>query len=112
MISNEEMYEFTSQIAGISDSDLQQYKCGGKAKKVKKAEEGNIASRLKKGYEKTMDKMSTLKSKVDSDVTSAESIAKLKEDKKRNPNKYDSRGNLKYNKKDDKSNNENWKPGK
>lgn len=112
MISNEEMYEFASQIAGISDSDLQQYKCGGKAKKVKKAEEGNIASRLKKGYEKTMDRMSTLKSKVDSDITAAESIKKLKEDKKRNTSKYDSRGNLKYNKADDKKTNEDWKPGK
>lgn len=36
MISNEEMYEFASQIAGITDNDLQQYKCGGKAKKMKK----------------------------------------------------------------------------
>ena len=36
MISNEEMYEFASQIAGISDSDLQQYKCGGKTKKMQK----------------------------------------------------------------------------
>ena len=40
MISKEEMYDFASQIAGISDSDLQQYKCGGKTKK--KACGGNM----------------------------------------------------------------------
>lgn len=33
MISNEEMYEFASQIAGITDEDLKQYKCGGRMKK-------------------------------------------------------------------------------
>lgn len=33
MISKEEMYDFASQIAGITDADLQQYKCGGKTKK-------------------------------------------------------------------------------
>ena len=35
MISKEEMYDFASQIAGITDSDLQQYKCGGKTKMKK-----------------------------------------------------------------------------
>lgn len=49
MISKEEMYDFASQIAGISDSDLQQYKCGGKTKKeacggkTKKMEKGDKA---------------------------------------------------------------------
>ena len=33
MISKEEMYEFASQIAGITDADLEAYKCGGKTKK-------------------------------------------------------------------------------
>lgn len=40
MITNEEMYNFASQIAGIKDSDLEIYKCGGKAKKTKKMEKG------------------------------------------------------------------------
>ena len=33
MISKEEMYEFASQIAGITDADLEAYRCGGKTKK-------------------------------------------------------------------------------
>jgi len=33
MISKEEMYEFASQIAGITESDLEAYKCGGKTRK-------------------------------------------------------------------------------
>ena len=33
MISKEEMYDFASQIAGITDADLEAYKCGGKTKK-------------------------------------------------------------------------------
>lgn len=40
MISKEEMYEFASQIAGITDADLEAYKCGGKAKKPKKMQHG------------------------------------------------------------------------
>lgn len=55
MISNEEMYEFASQIAGITDSDLQQYKCGGKTKMKKdcggakmKLQEGK---KVKKNYQ-------------------------------------------------------------
>lgn len=33
MISKQEMYEFASQIAGITESDLEVYKCGGKTRK-------------------------------------------------------------------------------
>ena len=33
MISKEEMYDFASQIAGITESDLEAYKCGGKTRK-------------------------------------------------------------------------------
>lgn len=40
MISKEEMYDFASQIAGITESDLEVYKCGGKAHKTKKHEKG------------------------------------------------------------------------
>ena len=35
MISKEEMYEFASQIAGITDSDLEAYRGGGKTTKRK-----------------------------------------------------------------------------
>ena len=42
MISKEEMYEFASQIAGITDSDLEAYRCGGKTKMKKKSGGGNI----------------------------------------------------------------------
>lgn len=34
MITKEEMYEFASNIAGITDADLAMYKCGGKTKKM------------------------------------------------------------------------------
>ena len=46
MISKEEMYEFASQIAGITDADLEAYKCGGKTKK--KAGGGNIFDKVKR----------------------------------------------------------------
>ena len=45
MITNEEMYNFASQIAGIKDSDLEIYKCGGKAKK--KMEDGGKSPKKK-----------------------------------------------------------------
>lgn len=47
MISKEEMYEFASQIAGITDSDLEAYRCGGKAKMKKKSGGGNILDDVK-----------------------------------------------------------------
>lgn len=43
MISKEEMYEFASQIAGITDSDLEAYRCGGKTKKKKDG--GNVTQK-------------------------------------------------------------------
>lgn len=42
MISKEEMYDFASQIAGITESDLEAYKCGGKTRKVHKMQYGDV----------------------------------------------------------------------
>ena len=40
-------YEFFKQFAGVTESDLQVYKCGGKSKKVKKGCGGGCAFKLK-----------------------------------------------------------------
>lgn len=59
MISNEEMYEFASQIAGITDSDLQQYKCGGKTKMKKNC--GGSKMKLEEGKKLLLKKGNTCK---------------------------------------------------
>ena len=40
-------YEFFKQFAGVTESDLQMYKCGGKSKKVKKDCGGGCAVKMK-----------------------------------------------------------------
>lgn len=105
MISNEEMYEFASQIAGITDSDLQQYKCGGKAKMKKdcggaKLQQGNKFKQFQQDYRLKQEQEKQAK--------------KLQEEKKNHPERFDSRGNRKYTKEQDTPTNENqrptWKP--
>lgn len=54
MISKEEMYDFASQIAGITDADLQQYKCGGKTKMKKDC--GGSKIKLQEGKKITVKK--------------------------------------------------------
>lgn len=41
-------YEFFKQFAGVTEEDLQVYKCGGKTKKVKKDCGGGCAAKMKK----------------------------------------------------------------
>ena len=44
-------YEFFKQFAGVTESDLQMYKCGGKSKKVQKDCGGGCAAKIKKHEE-------------------------------------------------------------
>ena len=106
MISKEEMYDFASQIAGITDADLQQYKCGGKTKKMKKDCGG---AKLQAGNKfKQVQQNAKLKQERE------QQIRKLQEEKKNHPERFDSRGNRKYTKEQDTPTNENqrptWKP--
>lgn len=119
MISKEEMYEFASQIAGITDADLEAYKCGGKTKK--KAEGGNI-------FDKVKGAVTPIKKQINSEVqkrkpkklmdsfpgTSDEATKRqqeqLKEEKYKHPERFNEDGSRKYNKSQDKPTNENIKP--
>lgn len=100
MISNEEMYDFASQIAGITDADLQQYKCGGK---TKKKEEG--------GWFKTPN-LKQKKQDLEIRIQHKQAVDSLTKEQKEHPERFDKNGNRKYNKADDKKTNEDWKPGK
>jgi hypothetical protein len=44
-------YEFFKQFAGVTESDLQMYKCGGKSKKVQKDCGGGCAAKIRKHEE-------------------------------------------------------------
>lgn len=94
MISNEEMYEFASQIAGITDEDLKQYKCGGRMKK----DDGGVLSKAQKLFSQKMNEAKTLYSKLDSDIKVAEAKKKLEEERKKHPEYFDNNGNIKYTK--------------
>lgn len=101
MISNEEMYEFASQIAGITDADLQQYKCGGKTKKDQRGAKMQAGNKFKQVQENAK-----LKREHE------EQVKKLQEEKKNHPERFDSNGNRKYTKEQDTPTNENWNPNK
>lgn len=103
MISNEEMYEFASQIAGIKDTDLQIYKTGGKTKK----DCGGAKLKLQDGNKfKQAQENAKLKQQRE------EQIKKLQDEKKKHPERFDSKGNRKYTKEQDTPTNEDWNPNK
>ena len=100
MISNEEMYEFASQIAGITDNDLQQYKCGGKTKKsVKKMEEG------KKIGELGVKNLKNLKNKS---FDTYRQQKELEKEKQEHTERFNKDGSRKYN--TEEPTNEDWNP--
>lgn len=99
MISNEEMYEFASQIAGITDDDLKQYKCGGRMKKDCKGAKMQAGNKFKQ-----VQQNAKLKQEQE------QWVKKLQEEKKNHPERFDSRGNRKYTKEQDTPTNEDQKP--
>lgn len=119
MISKEEMYEFASQIAGITDADLEAYKCGGKTKK--KAGGGNIFDKVKravtpinKQINSEVQKRKPRKS-IDSfpgtsDEATKRQQEKLREEIYKHPERFNEDGSRKYNKSQDKPTNEDVKP--
>ena len=119
MISKEEMYEFASQIAGITDADLEVYRCGGKTKK--KAEGGNIFDKVKravtpinKQINSEVQKRKPRKS-IDSfpgtsDEATKRQQEKLREEEYKHPERFNKDGSRKYNKSQDKPTNEDVKP--
>ena len=116
MISNEEMYEFASQIAGITDSDLQQYKCGGKTKKKAcggKTEKNACGSKMKKSQSGSV--LKNIKNKYEDMKMKAKTIQQqdsLRREKQNNPQNFNKNGSRKYDPKKDNKTNENWRPGK
>lgn len=80
MITNEEMYNFASQIAGIKDSDLEIYKCGGKAKK--KMEDGG-----KSPKKKLADDANETAYKGEQEFTTEEVAKRTKENSNNTPQK-------------------------
>lgn len=117
MISKEEMYEFASQIAGITDADLEAYKCGGKTKK--KAEGGNILNKIKGAVASVNSEVQKRKSKKSTDSFSGASDAsverqqdRLREERYRHPERFNENGSRKYNKSQDKPTNEDIKPSR
>lgn len=118
MISKEEMYEFASQIAGITDADLEAYKCGGKTKK--KAEGGNIfdkvkrvATPIKKQINSEVQKRKPKKLMDSFPGTSDEATKRqqdqLREEKYKHPERFNEDGSRKYNKNNDLPTNEDVK---
>lgn len=119
MISKEEMYEFASQIAGITDADLEAYKCGGKAKK--KAEGGNIFDKVKRAVTPVNKQINSEVQKrkpkklMDSFPGTSDEATKrqqeqLREERQGHPERFNEDGSRKYNKSQDKPTNENTKP--
>ena len=99
MISKEEMYDFASQIAGITDADLQQYKCGGKTKKNEDGAKMSPAEkfRLAKQRGQALDQQ-------------RKAEQELRKEKQEHPERFDSRGNRIYTKSQDTPTNEDQKP--
>lgn len=100
MISKEEMYEFASQIAGITDADLEAYKCGGKAKK--KAEGGWLTKKVNSS-------MQRVKERVKMEEDTKKQQEKLRKEKELHPERFNENGSRKYNKNDDLPTNEDVK---
>ena len=119
MISKEEMYEFASQIAGITDADLEAYRCGGKTKK--KAEGGNIFDKVKRAVTPINKQINSEVQKIKprksidsfpgtSDEATKRQQEKLREEEYKHPERFNKDGSRKYNKSQDKPTNEDVKP--
>ena len=120
-------YEFFKDFAGVTKEDLEQLKCGGRMKKKQSGGE-LVKKRKTKTYQ---DYVNQFKPKKDagqgfrdrlqiSEINAEQKkqhdkqVAALENEKKTHPERFDSRGNRKYNKKDDEASlgGDQWNPKK
>ena len=125
MISKEEMYEFASQIAGITDADLEAYRCGGKTKTKKMSEGDNIFKKIKKGVTEAFTPIQT---QIDKEIEKRkrngiinietypgmtkdvqEKADQLRRERQQHPERFNENGSRKYNKNNDLPTNEDVK---
>lgn len=121
MISKEEMYEFASQIAGITDADLEAYRCGGKTKTKKMSEGNNIFKKIKKGVTEAVTPVKTQVEKIKKNKTinietypgTTKDVQgkanQLRQERLQHPERFNENGSRKYNKNDDLPTNEDKK---